>query len=187
MTEEVKFWEDTGPQEVPENQMEALQRYAEESSELKAAIAKLEDELELKKERLRVVITDLIPGIMQEMNVTELKLDSKVKIVVQPKVKASITKVNEKQAFDWLVKNKFGGLIKSSVVAEFPRDEIEQAREVVAALQEDGIDAALKESVHPQTLNAFVSERLEEGQALPECFSVFEYREAKITLPKVKK
>ncbi len=182
----IEFW-DEHPVEAPQTAKDRLMKLVEEAQEIASATKQLEDALELKKERLVDIVRVLIPDLMDELQMSEIKFEDKTKVTVGKKVKASITKANEKKAFDWLVENKFGGLIKSSLSAEFSREEIEQAREIVEELREREFDASLKESVHNATLTSFVGERLEAGETLPECFSVFEYREAKISLPKGKK
>jgi len=182
----VDFWNDA-PAEAPASAKERLAKLVVEVSELNGQIKTVEDELALKQERMADIIRVLIPDLMDELGLTEVKFEDKTKITVNKKVNASITKANEARAFQWLIDNKFGGLIKSSLSAEFSREEIDQAREIVEELREREFDATLKESVHNATLKSFVGERLEAGETLPDCFSVFEYREAKISLPKSKK
>jgi len=182
----IEFWNEEQI-EAPQTAKDRLMKLVEEVQEINADVKRLEDDLEIKKERLVDIVRVLIPDLMDELQMSEIKFEDKTKVTLGKKVKASISKANEKQAFDWLVENKFGGLIKSSVSAEFSREEIELAREIVEELRERELDATLKESVHAATLTSFVGERLEAGETLPDCFSVFEYREAKISLPKSKK
>lgn len=182
----IEFWNEEQV-EAPQSAKDRLLALVVEMSQIAVDVKVLEDDLELKKERAVDIARVLIPDLMDELQMSEIKFEDKTKVTVNKKVKASINKANEKAAFDWLVENEFGGLIKSSVNAEFSRDEIEAAREIVEELREREVDATLKEVVHPATLTSFVGERLEAGETLPECFSVFEYREAKISLPKSKK
>lgn len=189
MAEQLPEWMDAEEpkKEAPADTQEALMKYVAEATDLKAQISEAEDELECKKERLSMILRDLIPTLMDQLGTTEFKFPNKTKIVVNGKVNASINKANEKAAFDWLVANGYGGLIKSNITAEFEREEIDAARELEKQLQENGVDAVLKESVHVATLKSFVAERLEAGETLPDSIGVFEFREAKITLPKGKK
>lgn len=180
-------WEDDLPQVAPESIQERLARLVHELAERQEALTELEDEADMQKQRISEIKTVLLPGVMDELGVSEIKLEDKTKIKVESKVNASIKKENELKVFDWLVNNGYGGLIKSSVTAEFGREEIEQAQEIVAALREDGVEATLKQGVHSATLKSFVKEQLEAGNPVSEDISVFEYKEAKITLPKSKK
>lgn len=182
----IEFWNEE-PVEAPKSAKDRLLALVVEMGEISSAVKELEDDLELKKERAVDIARVLIPDLMDELQMSEIKFEDKTKITVNKKVKASITKANENAAFDWLIANKFGGLIKSSINAEFSREEIDEARAIIEELREREVDATLKEAVHPATLTSFVGERLEAGETLPECFSVFEYREAKISLPKSKK
>lgn len=158
-----------------------------EVEECNEAIRTHEDELELKKERLTTINRMLLPELLDEMGLSEIKLEDKTKITIGKAVQASVKKSEEHRFFDWLQANSFGGLIKSTVTAEFERDEIDKANAVVGQLRNEDITAALKQGVHPATLKAFVKERLEAGETLPDSVTVFEFREAKIVLPKRKK
>jgi hypothetical protein len=51
----------------------------------------------------------------------------------------------------------------------------------VQSLKQKGLDPAVKESVHPQTLNAFVKEQLTSGKDLPaDLFGVYVGSRAKL-------
>lgn len=182
----IKFWDE--PSEAPSASVqERLKAAIKKASELGAIIKEKADELAGLEKELADLKTDTIPSIMDEIGVGEVKLEDKTKITIVRKVNPSIKETNKREAFDWLVKNGFGGLIKAKITAEFGREEVNQAAAILSYLESKEVDATMKEDVHPQTLKAFVSERLEEGEQLPPAFTIFEYREAKITLPKGKK
>lgn len=180
-------WQGDVPEEAPDSIQERLYKLVDELSILNEEQTEAEDKLGEINQRIAEIKTVLVPGVLEELGVSEIKLEDKTKIKVETKVNASIKKENEPIVFAWLIENEFGGLIKSNIKAEFPREEVERAMQVVAALREDGIDATVSQNVHNATLKSFVKEQLEAGQPLCEQISVFEYKEAKITLPKVKK
>ncbi len=64
---------------------------------------------------------------------------------------------------------------------------MEDAKKAAEAIIEAGHDATIDRDVHYQTLQAFGREYLEKGEELPDFIGVHEYKEAKITKPKMKK
>lgn len=183
----IENWEEDVHKEAPGTIQDRLAALVLEYQQRAAKADSLTDELETENQRISEIKTVLIPGVMEELGSTEIKLEDKTKIKIEPKVNASIKKENEPKVFDWLIANGFGGLIKSSVTAEFPREEVERAQELVESLRDEEIEATLKQGVHNATLKSFVKEELEAGRKVSEDISVFEYKEAKITLPKSKK
>ncbi|KLD69069.1 hypothetical protein Y887_18415, partial [Xanthomonas pisi DSM 18956] len=102
----------------PESIQERLARLVHELAERQEALTELEDEVDMQKQRISEIKTVLLPGVMDELGVSEIKLEDKTKIKVESKVNASIKKENELKVFDWLVNNGYGGLIKARVTAE---------------------------------------------------------------------
>ncbi len=154
------------------------------------ALALLESEqaaalAETQEERNNIV-RNLIPSILDEIGVKDLSLSDGRKVTLDPKVKASISEANKPDAFGWLEDNDFDGIIKTKVVSDFERGELEEARKIMAKLRDEGINCVLDRSVHNMTLVSFVKERLAEGTVLPESIGVFEYKEAKIKAAKGK-
>lgn len=173
--------------EVSENSIERLTALAKESTNLAKEVSDMEVELAEKQERLKSINRVSIPNMMDELGMKDFTLTDGSKIEVQPKVNASIAVANKPEAYKWLHENDYDGIIKTKVTASFGRGEADDAAKAIETLREAGYDAALDESIHPATLTSFVKERLEAGDVLPQAFSVFEFREAKIKLPKPKK
>jgi hypothetical protein len=122
---------------------------------------------------------------MEELGMEEFKLKDGSNISVKNVVMASISEDNKPDAFKWLEDNDFDGIIKTKVLSSFGKGEMEDAKEALDTLQKAGFEATMDRSVHAQTLKAFVRERLEVGDNIPiQTFGVFEYKLAKIVLPK---
>ena len=60
-----------------------------------------------------------------------------------------------------------GGIIKHEVFLSSVRTKGRKLLDAVQSLKQKGLDPAVKESVHPQTLNAFVKEQMTSGKDLP--------------------
>lgn len=147
--------------------LKEISSLAEMMIELEHDIEKKETELSSIKERYRVVKEETIPCAMQEIGLESITLTTGEKLTVQQEVYASIPVANRAEAYDWLDEHGFGGLIKTSIEAAFDRGEAERAAEILQLLQEHGVSAAMAQTVHAQTLKAFIKEQLAAGTDIP--------------------
>ena len=167
----------------------------DESSKLSAQVVKLtnlEDELadketELKelKRKVELVSGEVIPTLMQEMNISTLKLADGTSVEVKPVYGASILVAKREEAFKWLRDNGLGDLIKNEVTVAFGMDEDIRASDYASLAKRQGYEPVQKVSVHTGTLKALVRERIESGKEIPtELFNVFAGNQTKITRKK---
>ena len=164
----------------------------DESSKLSAQVVKLtnlEDELadketELKelKRKVELVSGEVIPTLMQEMNISTLKLADGTSVEVKPIYGASILVAKREEAFKWLRENGLGDLIKNEVTVAFGRDEDNKASNYANLAKGQGYEPVQKLKVEPMTLKALLRERLEAGQEMPsDLFNLFTGNRTKIT------
>tara|TARA_R110002020_G_scaffold94037_1_gene226659 strand:+ start:3834 stop:4454 length:621 start_codon:yes stop_codon:yes gene_type:complete len=154
---------------------------AEALQKLQENVKTLEEALKETKEKLRIVEEQELPEAMQAANLLEIKLINGTKIAVSQFFKGSISEKNREKAHQWLLDNHHGGIIKHEVNLKFGKDEGEKAKDAVQSLKQKGLDPAVKESVHPQTLNAFVKEQMTGGKDLPaDLFGVYVGSRAKL-------
>ena len=155
-------------------------------------LQKLEDELadaeahvkELKKQ-IDMVGGEVIPTMMQEMNISTMKLADGSAVEVKPVYGASIPAAKKEDAFNWLRKNGLGDLIKNEITVAFGRNEDNKAMAYANLAQGQGYEPVQKLKVEPMTLKALVRERLESGQEMPsDLFNVFAGNRTKITRSK---
>lgn len=180
----IDFFEDLSQDAAPPATLERLVTLADEATNLAAEIDAEQAALNNKIDHLKKIKRDLIPGIMEELALADFKMVDGRKITVSEKINASIPEEKRPAAFDWLASVECDGIIKTKVGAEFGKGEIDDANKAYKALIEAGVNASMDRNIHPMTLNAFVKERLENGEAIPlDIFSVFEFKEAKIAAP----
>jgi len=165
--------------------MSDLKRVVELANQLTEATAKvtaLTDELkEAEAVRLSLEREDL-PMLMEEIGLTELKLGNGQKIKVISDCTASITIDNSMNAIKWLVENGFGGLVKTCVVIEFDRGEVDKAQTTAKGLTKKFPQTISKETVHHSTLKSFIKEQLADAQPIPmELFGVHTFSKAVIS------
>lgn len=139
-----------------------------------------------------------LPDLMRELTLTSIKLQDGTSVEVKDDLSCSITEFNKPAAHEWLKTHNFGGIIKTNVELSFGSDETELATEIAGKIEEEfHRTPELSEGVHASTLKSFIKEQKEsrasnpedfEGDPFPDqLFGVFEYRKAKVVVPKKKK
>ena len=133
------------------------------------------------KEKAKQLSNFDIPKMMQEMNVTKLKLKDGASIEVKPFYGAYITPDNQEKAFNWLREHGLGDIIKNDVTVTFGRGEDNKAMAYATLAKGQGYEPVQKIGVHPQTLKAVVREQTESGQEMPaDLFNTFVGNQTKI-------
>lgn len=168
--------------------LERLTALALESKELDKKITEATIALEELKAQQDKILMGHIPSIMETLGLEEFKLTDGSKVSVKEDVKCGLSEERKPAAFDWLRKNQCDGIIKTGVSLSFGKGENEAVKKAMHVLAEAGFEPNVSENVHPQTLKSFVKEQLEAGANLPlETFGVYEYKVAKIALPRTRK
>ena len=128
-------------------------------------IEKAEASIKAFKQERQKLTTELIPGLMDSMGVDRLDVDG-VTVTRKLIVSASISEENRERAFGWLRENGLDDIIKNDVVVSFGKGQDNAAKNAVGLLREQGFDPDVKTHIHPQTLKAFVKERVEDGKPI---------------------
>jgi|TARA_R110000868_G_scaffold21976_1_gene90696 hypothetical protein len=150
--------------------------------DLEDSIVGKEEELKKLKHQADIISGDVIPTMMQEMNISTLKLADGSAVEVKPVYGASISAEKKEEAYNWLRSNGLGDLIKNEVTVSFGRNEDNKAMAYATLAQGQGFQPVQKLKVEPMTLKALVRERIESGQDMPtELFNVFAGNKTKIT------
>ena len=148
-------------------------------------LAKKEDAIKKLKKDIEVISGEVIPTMMQEMNLSSLKLEDGSSVEVKPVYGASISPAKKEEAFNWLRNHNLGDLIKNEITVSFGRNEDNKAIAYANLAQGQGYQPVQKLKVEPMTLKALVRERLESGKEMPtDLFNVFAGNRTKITRSK---
>lgn len=131
--------------------------------EMNNAVEDTETRLNLQKKRLTHISDVLLPEAMAEAGCKKFITDTGLQIEVKPFYTAKIDDNNRNDCYKWLRDHNFGNIIKHQVAADFNKGEDSLAEEVKKLMDEKGISYTDKESIHHQTLTAFVKERIEKG------------------------
>ena len=190
----VKVFTGSGSINFEEDQREDLNSVndAKSLSDQVVKLKNLEDELEEKEKELKelkrhieLVSGEVIPTMMQEMNISTLKLADGSSVEVKPVYGASITSAKKEEAYTWLRENGLGDLIKNEITVSFGRNEDNKAQQYAVFAQGQGYEPIQKLKVEPMTLKALVRERVEAGLDMPsDLFNLFTSNRTKITRSK---
>ncbi len=131
------------------------------------AVADLEQKLKEEKKALLKMTDEDLPTMLAEIGLASMKLDDGSEVTVKQTYGASILVDNRPAAYDWLRDHGYDDIIKNTVACQFGRGEDDQASAFKAIAEKQGYLAEQKTEIHPQTLRAFVKERVESGDEFP--------------------
>ena len=156
------------------NESDKLSDQVVRLTNLEDELANKEKELKELKRKVELVSGEIIPTMMQEMNISTLKLADGTSVEVKPVYGASIPVAKREEAFKWLRDNGLGDLIKNEVTVSFGRNEDNKAVQYAVLAQGQGFQPVQKLKVEPMTLKALVRERIESGREIPsDLFNVY--------------
>jgi len=156
---------------------ENIQSLADQVQRLEGLFSRIETSennlKDLKKEYQRIS-GEVIPTMMSEMGLAELKLQDGSHLKVSTSYRATITEANKEAAFNWLRENGLGDIIKNEILVSFGRNEDNKAADYAELAKSNGFQPTQKMKVEPMTLKALVRERIEAGKEMPtEIFGIF--------------
>jgi hypothetical protein len=170
----INFEEDQTKMLGKTENIQSLADQVEKLNTLDQQVALLEKNLKQKKKDFEYLSGEVIPTMMAEMGLSQLKLMDGSLIDVKPNYSANITIANRDAAFNWLRTNGLGDIIKNEISVSFGRNEDNKAADYAALASERGYQPTQKLKVEPMTLKALVRERIESGKEMPtELFNVF--------------
>ena len=154
-----------------------IQSLADQVERLEAMQQQLEiqeDAIKEKKKQIQHISGEVIPTMMSEMGLAELKLHDGSHLKVSTSYKAHISEANKEMAYNWLRENGLGDIIKNEISVSFGRNEDNKAADYAELAKSNGFQPTQKMKVEPMTLKALVRERIEAGKEMPtEIFGVF--------------
>lgn len=172
--------------ELPNDEaLKKVSTLAKKQLQLENEVEMAELAWEQKKAELAQVRDKDIPSAMAEVGISSFTLDDDSVVTVKLYYSAKIDDDNREQAFEWLEANGHGDIIKHTIGVALGRGEDEMAKLVVEALEKIGVSYTDKNSVHYQTLVAFIREQVEKGAEVPlDTFKAYIGQTTKIKRPK---
>ena len=112
-------------------------------------IADLEDKLKAKKQEADDISSRVIPELLAEQNLTEIKLGDGSAVSVKKEFRCTLPKDEAKReaAYQWLRDNKLEDIIKNNVFVTFGRGEDDKAEQLLNLAAVNGFEPQQKSDV----------------------------------------
>ena len=161
-----------------------LNQLADELLEAQKELADAEAVVETKKNIVRDIAEKRIPDAVDGVE-GKIDLGNDRTLEIKEEIRASVAGEKLAPAVQWLDENDYGGIVKRQLIFEFGKDDHEKVKKfkelMAPIIKEHKLVMKDKQAIHPQTLLAWVKERLKEGDNLPvETFGIFRQRTAKV-------
>tara|TARA_R110000868_G_scaffold1905_2_gene15018 strand:+ start:1616 stop:2170 length:555 start_codon:yes stop_codon:yes gene_type:complete len=168
------FENDAGALKVSDDQVTGIAALARRAKTLEKEIAEIEETLNERAEQYRKLTEQTIPEAMAETGMKKFVMEDGSMIDIKPYYGASIPKARQAEAFQWLRDHGFDDIIKNTISVRFGRGEDELSVRLLNLLGTQGYPAEQAQKIEPQTLKAWVKERVEKGEVVDtELFGVF--------------
>jgi len=175
------FENDAGALKVQDDDISGISALARRAKLLEKEIDDLEETVKERKNQYRKITEEALPEALAQLGMSSFKMEDGSSIDIKPFYSASISEARRAEAFQWLRDHGFEDIIKNTVSVRFGRGEDELCVRLLDLLGQQGYPAAQAEKVEPQTLKAWVKERVERGEEFPtELFGAFIGKKATI-------
>ena len=147
-------------------------------------IAALEEQLKNKKAEADDIGSRVIPELLAEQGLSEIKLADGSKVSVRKEFRATVPKDDLKReaALQWLRDQGLGDIIKNNVTVSFGKGEDNKAEQLLRLAADNGFEPQQKSDVAWNTLSALYQERVEAGLDMPsDSFSLWIKDKTKIS------
>ncbi len=154
--------------------------------EIRVKMEKATDLLKLLGEAERHLSTEIIPELMDKLDLSKVALKNGQVVSCRPFYQGKIRSEHEEQAFDWLEQNGHGGVVKGNLTIPFAKGDKDKIVQIGKSIKQmHGIDVEINQSVHHSTMKALIREINESGKSMPgEHFDVFIGRKTYISKEK---
>ena len=147
-------------------------------------IAAIEDQLKKKKDEHDHISSKVIPELLAEQGLSEIKLADGSKVSVKKEFRCTLPKdeVKRQAAYNWLRDQGLGDIIKNNVFVTFGKGEDDKAKSLIDLAVANGYEPSQKSDVAWNTLTALYEERVKAGLDMPsDVFSLWIKDKTKIS------
>lgn len=164
---------DPGDEEqATEDQLANITKEARKAVALEKQIADLKAATETLEQERWELISKTLPGLLDSAGLTDFTLEDGSSIGIKEVVRGSLPSADKRPAereaaIAWLLENGGSGIIKTQYNTEFGVGQEKLAKIFETIITKAKFVAKKTTGVHPQTLCAFVREKLENGETVP--------------------
>ena len=152
-----------------------LSQEIEKLKSIQNQIENLEAQVKDLKEDEKYFSCVVIPKLMEDMNLSSLRLKDGSELTVKKIYSASIIADKKAEAIHWLLDNGLGDIVKNNITVSFGQGEDNKAVDYASLARSNGFEPIQEEKVHPQTLKVVMKEWKDKGREVPEeLFNTFD-------------
>jgi hypothetical protein len=159
-----------GKPKASNSQLAEIGDLCEEAIKLQTSIDNLEEAIKGYKVELLSIMASKLPAAMMAAGTSSFSTTDGTEITLKDVLSGNIPKedlVAREAAIKWVETHDGKDLIKTKLEASFGRGDKKAAQAAAAALKKLKVDVSVKEDIHPQSLFAYVRNRLETGLEVP--------------------
>ena len=117
----------------------------------------------------------IIPKLMEDMNLSSLKLKDGSELTVKQIFSATLKADKKAEGIHWLRDNGLGDIVKNNITVSFGQGEDNKAVDYAGLARSNGYEPIQEEKVHPSTLKVVMKEWKDKGREVPEeLFNTFD-------------
>jgi len=117
----------------------------------------------------------VIPKLMEDMNLSSLKLKDGSELTVKQIYSATLKADKKAEGIHWLRDNGLGDIVKNNITVSFGQGEDNKAVDYAGLARSNGYEPIQEEKVHPSTLKVVMKEWKDKGREIPEeLFNTFD-------------
>ena len=117
----------------------------------------------------------VIPKLMEDMNLSSLKLKDGSELTVKQIYSATLKADKKAEGIHWLRDNGLGDIVKNNITVSFGQGEDNKAVDYAGLARSNGYEPIQEEKVHPSTLKVVMKEWKDKGREVPEeLFNTFD-------------
>lgn len=149
---------------------------ARELRDTELKLKELEEQLKDLNSRKQTLMRETLPNLLQEAGLTSLTIEKEgnypaFELKLSPYYSANIAagwpEDKRQKGFKTLVDEGASDLIKVNVSVEFDKGDHKKAQKIVKELAKQGLNVAMKENVHFQSLTAWLKDQVENHSHMP--------------------
>lgn len=168
--------------------LSTLSQLGESLYKAEQTVLDLEARLKAAKRQRDYIAQQAIPEFLAENDIESISLTGGRRIDVKPILSVTPLAANRPLVYAEVEAKGDGNLIKRTVTVPLGKGEDEKLKQLLASLQEQGLDAKVDTKIEPSTLKKWVRNRLEKGLPVDKkLFGVRDFSRAEFTegAPKV--
>jgi len=150
--------------------------YLDRHQILEYEIKELEEQLKERKAACKEIIEYLIPSILEENDITEVRFKDETKVTLKKEYYATFPKNKQEKLSRWLQDHSLYDIVSTEITLDFGKGNMKDVVECCQYLEEDGYEPCIEEKIHSSTLKAFVRERMENKKKIEDSYTMAKNR-----------